>query len=103
MEHSARWERSRYLSFLLVLAFHAALFIVLVVSSRTRLLTLSAKSPIELLFLPPAPRPRVQSDVPSVHHARKVEATSPVPPSLTPAVPASPKGNPAASTIDWGA
>jgi hypothetical protein len=83
VDESQQWGRSRYLALLVVSTLHAALLVGLLIPTNTRLLSIRAPGPIELLVLPPEAASLKTPPPPALPTRRKkIEAsTSAVPPS----------------------
>jgi hypothetical protein len=109
MDDSNGWGLSRYVTVLVVVTLHLALFVALVMTSGTRGLPAPADHAVELLFLPPVNLPKVRSE-----NARPrrlsgdtaITIAPPVPiespsPSLSPRPASSSDGG--GSGVDWAA
>jgi hypothetical protein len=102
MYASQRWGRSRYASFLVVLALHVALLTGLIVAAKTRFLATPAAPPIELLILPQNAAP-IAPPPPSLSDRRKKVAATPLtpPPEALTVVTPNSASDVAGPPIDW--
>lgn len=76
MRELQKWERSRYVALLVVLALHAAVLTGLVIAAWTRIPTTPTAAPIELLILPQKTSAPVSPRPPVSNRRRKIVATS---------------------------
>jgi hypothetical protein len=56
------WGAQRYTTFIAVLAIHAAVLALLLMTSRTQILSTETNYSVEVLFLPPAKTPKVRAE-----------------------------------------
>jgi hypothetical protein len=92
-------EPRRYLTLLAVLAFHLALIMALAMSSKTLRQSIPMSSPIELLFLPPAPATTSRAR-PNSLSREKAKAALAAPSAITIPPPVVPTES-AEPPIDW--
>jgi hypothetical protein len=78
----SEWGFQRYVTLLVVAAFHAALLAVLLMASRVGNLVLPTSVPIEVMFISPATLPRIRSEHPRPRHLSGDTAISITPPVL---------------------
>jgi hypothetical protein len=97
-----RWERSRIVVLLAVLALHVAVLTGLVIAAKTRMRTTPAAPPIELLILPQNPTPTIPPPPTLPDRRKKVLATplAPAPDALTAVTPDS-TSDVAGPPVDW--
>lgn len=106
MEQSKGWGLSRYVALFAVLALHLAILAALL-ASRTEVISPSADYPVQLLYLPPASRPKIryESSRPrSLSGNTAIALTPPVLDSTSPAPsPSSAASNGSGAGVDWKA
>jgi hypothetical protein len=107
MDQPKVWGLSRYVTLLVVLAFHVALLAALVMASGGRPISASTDAPVELLWLPPAKIPTIRSESARPRRLSASTALAIEPPVLDSAAPSSlppasaSEGN--GSGVDWAA
>ena len=62
MDQSGGWGLSRYVTLLVVLALHLAIFAALLLASRPGQIAVSGNSPVELVYIPPASAPKIRAE-----------------------------------------
>jgi hypothetical protein len=62
MVESRGWGLARYVTLLVVVAFHLAVLAVLLMASQTQSISFAANPPVELLFLPPPNLPKIRAE-----------------------------------------
>lgn len=82
MYESKGWELRRYVTLLVVLALHFALYVALMMTSRAPSLSVSTPQAVELLLLPPAYLPKIRAENPRPHRLSGGTAISITPPAL---------------------
>lgn len=83
MREWQKWERSRYVALLVVLALHAAVLTGLVIAAWTRIPTTPTAAPIELLILPQKTSAPASPRPPVSNRRRKIVVTSQALPAAT--------------------
>jgi len=102
MHQSQKWGRSRYVALLVVSALHVALLIALFILPKTRFLSNSASTPIELLVLPPQNIPKTPlSPVASSRDKKIAVPTRSLPSSTAIAITPRADEDNSGSTVDW--
>jgi hypothetical protein len=105
MDQPEVWGLPRYVTLLVVLAFHLALLAALLMASRTRTISWPTNDPVELLFLPTANFPKIRSENSRPKRLSGDTAISMAPPAFDSASPSAPAsasdGN--GSGVDWAA
>ena len=106
MEQSKGWGLSRYVALFAVLALHLAILAALL-ASRTRVISLAADNPVQLLYLPPASIPKIRyenSRPRSLKGNTEIALVAPVLDSTSPAPsPAAAAENGSGAGVDWKA
>jgi hypothetical protein len=62
MDQSKGWGLARYVTLLVVVAFHLAVLAALIMGSQTQSMSLAANPPVEVLFLPPPSVPKIRAE-----------------------------------------
>jgi hypothetical protein len=105
MDQPKVWGLPRYVTLLVVLAFHLALLAALLMASRTRTISWPTNDPVELLFLPTVNVPKIRSENPRPKRLSGDTAISIAPPAFDSASPSpsasASDGN--GSGVDWAA
>lgn len=107
MDESNGWEPRRYVILLIVLMLHMAVLALLTMTSRARIISALADTPLELVFISPSSPPKIRLENSRPQRLSSVVAVTIAPPTLnsfsvSPSTPASgSEGH--GSAVDWAA